>query len=102
MSMVAPRQVDHRKNQKDRTREAIVAGAMAVLRSGSTPTVLSAAEEAKVSRATAYRYFPTQESLLNEIMTITPTLAPVEAGIQDLTSNDPAERLAAVLDLLNR
>ena len=102
MSMVASRQVDHRKNQKDRTRDAIVAGAMTLLRSGSTPTVLSAAEEAKVSRATAYRYFPTQESLMNEVMSITPTLVPVEEGIQKLSGSNPAERLATVLNLLNR
>ena len=34
---------------------------------GATPTVAQAAEAALVSRTTAYRYFPTQESLLIEV-----------------------------------
>lgn len=102
MSMVASRQVDHRKNQKDRTRTAIVNAALALLKSGVTPTVGGAAEEAKVSRATAYRYFPTQESLFSEVMGITPILEPVEESLQSLTSSDAGERLAQVLDQLNR
>ena len=102
MSMVASRQVDFRKNQKDRTRAAIVDGAMSLLRSGVTPTVISAAEEARVSRATAYRYFPTQDALINEVMTITPAIDHVEQIVHNLTSADPHERLARVLDSLNR
>jgi AcrR family transcriptional regulator len=34
---------------------------------GAPPTVAQAAEAARVSRTTAYRYFPTQESLLLEV-----------------------------------
>ena len=56
-----------RVNQKRRTRAAIVEAAQELLQQGVTPTVAQAAEAALVSRTTAYRYFPTQESLLVEL-----------------------------------
>jgi len=56
-----------RVNQKQRTRQAIVDAAVALIDDGTTPTVAQAAEVALVSRTTAYRYFPTQESLLLEV-----------------------------------
>ncbi|HMQ31027.1 MAG TPA: TetR family transcriptional regulator [Chloroflexaceae bacterium] len=55
-----------RTNQKRRTRAAIVAAAAALLQSGQAPTVAEVADAAAVSRATAYRYFPSQELLLAE------------------------------------
>ncbi|MFV9507505.1 MAG: TetR family transcriptional regulator [Oscillochloridaceae bacterium umkhey_bin13] len=55
-----------RVNQKRRTRAAIVAAATALLQAGQTPTVAEVADAAAVSRATAYRYFPSQEHLLAE------------------------------------
>lgn len=55
-----------RTNQKRRTRAAIVAAAAAMLKAGQTPTVAEVADAAAVSRATAYRYFPSQEHLLGE------------------------------------
>ena len=55
-----------RINQKRRTRAAIVAAAAELLRQGKSPTVAEVADAALVSRATAYRYFPTQEYLLSE------------------------------------
>jgi AcrR family transcriptional regulator len=102
MSKNVSRQVDLRKNQKARTRAAIVEAAVDLLRDGVTPTVLSAAEAAKVSRATAYRYFPTQESLLSDVMAITPSLEPVEAALRSMITQEPQERLDAFLDLFNR
>jgi AcrR family transcriptional regulator len=56
-----------RTNQKQRTRQAIVDAAVSLMDGGTTPTVAQAAEAALVSRTTAYRYFPTQESLLLEL-----------------------------------
>jgi AcrR family transcriptional regulator len=54
-----------RARQKQRTRAALVAAARdLVARGGRPPTVAEAAEEAAISRTTAYRYFPTQKSLL--------------------------------------
>jgi AcrR family transcriptional regulator len=53
-----------RVNQKRRTRAALVQAAQHLLDQGRTPTIADVAEEALVSRATAYRYFPTHEHLL--------------------------------------
>lgn len=58
------RQDTGRVEQKRRTRESLMAAALALLREGRTPTVAEAADRAGVSRATAYRYFPTQDTLL--------------------------------------
>jgi AcrR family transcriptional regulator len=57
---------DSRANQRERTRSAIMEGARKLLRDGRIPTVADAAEAAMVSRATAYRYFPTQSALIQE------------------------------------
>ena len=56
-----------RELQKNRTRKALVASASELLRNGKQPTVTDAAEAAGISRATAYRYFPSQEMLWVEV-----------------------------------
>lgn len=56
-----------RKSQKNRTRAALVSAASDLVQSGKQPTVSEAAQAADISRATAYRYFPTQEMLLAEV-----------------------------------
>jgi AcrR family transcriptional regulator len=56
-----------RESQKNRTRKALVEAASGLMSAGTPPTVTEAAEAAGISRATAYRYFPTQEMLLAEI-----------------------------------
>jgi AcrR family transcriptional regulator len=89
---------DLRANQKERTRQALVAAAKELARSGGAPTVAEAAEQARVSRATAYRYFPTQESLLVEVSDVTPMVAPVEEMLAKLDGNDAEERLAKLID----
>jgi AcrR family transcriptional regulator len=63
---------DPRANQRRRTKAAIMEGARTLLREGKVPSVADAAEAAGVSRATAYRYFPTQGALVREA---------VEAGL---------------------
>jgi len=65
--MVVSRQDEGRTNQKHRTRRAIIEAAAELLRENRTPSVAEAAERALVSRATAYRYFPSQQSLLTEV-----------------------------------
>lgn len=50
--------------QKARTRDALVAATRALLRDGVTPSVEQAADAARVSRTTAYRYFSSQRELL--------------------------------------
>ena len=92
---------DLRANQKERTRAALLAAASELLRRGVSPTVADAAEEARVSRATAYRYFPTQESLLIEVAQLMPALRPVEELLADLPSDDTEERLRALLHKFN-
>ena len=76
--------------QKQRTRAALVAAARDLLaRDGSAPTVEQAAAAASISRTTAYRYFPSQRSLLVAAHpeTGTTSLLPADAG------DDPEKRL---------
>jgi AcrR family transcriptional regulator len=56
-----------RVNQKLRTRRALLTAAAELVAAGKTPTVAEAADAALVSRATAYRYFPSQEALLVQV-----------------------------------
>ncbi len=52
-----------RVNQKKRTREALLHAAAELMKLGRPFSIADAADFAEVSRATAYRYFPTPESL---------------------------------------
>lgn len=92
---------DPRANQKERTRTAVVAAATALLRQGAQPTVAEAAELAKVSRTTAYRYFPTQEALLVEVAQVNPATESVEQWLAGLEGGDPQERLAGLVSTFN-
>jgi AcrR family transcriptional regulator len=93
---------DPRANQKQRTRAAIVDAAVRLVREGATPTVAQAAEVAGVSRATAYRYFPTPEDLLIEVATVTPAVQPVEAVLAELGDDaDPETRFVRVQETFN-
>ena len=95
------RDTDLRANQKERTRAAVVEAARALLARGLPPTVAEAAEAARVSRATAYRYFPTQESLSLEISNVSPAVDPVEKFLEELTDEDAETRLIKLLDRFN-
>lgn len=55
-----------RPNQRRRTRKDLLQAAARLVKQGSKPTLEEIAEEAIVSRATAYRYFPNVEALLRE------------------------------------
>jgi AcrR family transcriptional regulator len=57
---------DPRANQRRRTKAAIMEGVRKLLLEGKVPSIADAAEEAGVSRATAYRYFATQGALVQE------------------------------------
>ena len=64
-----------RPNQRVRTRQDLLQAASRLMKLGRRPTLEEVAEEALVSRATAYRYFPSVESLLIE--------APIEGAVPD-------------------
>src|SRR5512146_1375689 len=62
--MAIPYESTGRTRQKQRTRDALLAAARALLAAGETPTVEQAADAAGISRTTAYRYFASQRTLL--------------------------------------
>src|SRR6516162_5155568 len=88
---------DPRANQRERTRSAIMEGARKLLRDGKIPSVADAAEMAMVSRATAYRYFPTQSALIQEaVQTGLPTTWEPDRRHADLPAfADRVERAVA-------
>lgn len=55
-----------RPNQRQRTRKDLLQAATRLVRQGLKPSLDEIAEEAMVSRATAYRYFPRLDALLLE------------------------------------
>ena len=57
-----------RTHQKRRTHDALVAAALALLRSGASPTISEVAQAAQVSPATAYRYFPSARALWTSVL----------------------------------
>jgi AcrR family transcriptional regulator len=72
-----------RQSQKNRTRRALVEAAESLMRSGGQPTVTATAEAAGISRATAYRYFPSQEMLWAEVALFAsggPLFSPLDQG----------------------
>lgn len=92
-----------RPNQKSRTRKDLLRAASRLMNAGRTPSLEEVAEEAMVSRATAYRYFPGIEALLTEAAL---DLAVPDAGsfFAGDASAEPLARLlradAAVADMI--
>ena len=85
-----------RHRQKNRTRKALLNAAAELVRQGREPTVAEVAEVGEVSRATAYRYFPTQESLLVE-MRMFALEGPLEMFDRVvLETADPVERVGVL------
>jgi AcrR family transcriptional regulator len=84
-----------RPNQKSRTRKDLLRAASRLIRQGRKPSLDEIAEEALVSRATAYRYFPSVMALLVEASF---DIATPEAGdlFRDERSGDPVSRLERV------
>lgn len=92
MSMSISYEKTGRTGQKGRTRGALVDAARALLADGVTPTVEQAAATASVARATAYRYFPNQRTLLAATFP--------EAGEPSLLGPSPPADAAARLTLV--
>ncbi len=88
---------DPRANQRKRTRRALLEAANDLVRHGSLPSVAEVAESAAVSRATAYRYFPTQSSILEALVEeIRPTVPDYASVLSD--PNNPVARVDAFLE----
>ena len=84
-----------RANQKRRTRKDLLQAASRLMKQGRKPSIDEIAEEALVSRATAYRYFPGLEALLVEA-----SLDVAVPSAQDLferaSPSDPVARVQTV------
>lgn len=65
--MEVPYESTGRREQKSRTRRALVEATRALLADGRIPTVEDSARSAGISRTTAYRYFPNQRALLGAV-----------------------------------
>jgi AcrR family transcriptional regulator len=86
------RKPGERANQRYRTRKDLIAAAEQLMKTGSKPSLEDIAAAARVSRATAYRYFPNVEALLIE--------APLDSAAPDIdalfardASSDPETRI---------
>jgi AcrR family transcriptional regulator len=84
-----------RPNQKRRTRKDLLQAAARLMRQGRKPSLDEVAEEALVSRATAYRYFPSIEALLAEASADVATPEPEDLFSGDAPA-DPAARVERV------
>lgn len=90
---------DGRANQRRRTRQALIDAALALRDEGRDPTLPEVAERALVSRATAYRYFPSIEALMSETAT--------DRGMRPLAAfwqpgDDPVEGIGRAAQELHR
>ncbi|UWU13178.1 TetR/AcrR family transcriptional regulator [Rhizobium sullae] len=81
------------RGPRARTRKLMLETATRLMQSGITPSVSEVAEAAEVSRATAYRYFPSQAALVHAV--VDEALGP----ILDWSSDSP-DAHTRVADLL--
>src|SRR5690606_11001023 len=84
-----------RANQRHRTRKDLLVAAAQLSRDGHKPSLEAVAEAARVSRATAYRYFPSIDALLVESALDLETPTP-QALFGPGAPGDPVARLEAV------
>lgn len=89
-----PYELGGRSAQKQRTRDALVAAARELVAGGVTPSVEEAAAAARISRTTAYRYFPTKRALL---LAAHPEVA-ASSMLPPNAPEDTATRLDLVVD----
>lgn len=81
-----------RTNQRYRTRKDLLQAASRLMKDGHQPTMAEVAKEARVSRATAYRYFDSVEVVLCEA-TMDQVIKSPEELFADFDSVDPVERV---------
>ena len=81
------------RGAKARTRRLMLDAAIALMQSGVTPSVTGVAEMAGVSRATAYRYFPSEAALVHAV--VDEALGPILEWTPG--DGDSADRVADLL-----
>jgi AcrR family transcriptional regulator len=86
-------------NQMERTRSAIVAAARDLADSGAEITMPAIAAEARVSEATAYRYFPDLVSLLRAAVMAEDLVTVLRSVTR---SDDPVERIGQAAEILGQ
>jgi AcrR family transcriptional regulator len=89
-----------RSNQRRRTRKDLLEAATRLIKQGRQPALEDVAAEALVSRATAYRYFPSIDALLLEASIDIAVPDPQEL-FADESSADPVVRVARADDALH-
>jgi AcrR family transcriptional regulator len=85
---------DHGAGHRGRVFRRLLDEAVALVRRGRIPSVAEVAQSAGVSRATAYRYFPSRSQLVSAV--IAEALAPVRRAVPQ--QGDPKQRLHELLD----
>ncbi|HYI64965.1 MAG TPA: TetR/AcrR family transcriptional regulator [Allosphingosinicella sp.] len=81
-----------RPHQKSRTRKDLLRAASRLMSAGRSPCLEDVAQEAMISRATAYRYFPGIEALLAEAA-LDVAMPDAESFFAGDASAEPLERL---------
>lgn len=84
-----------RPNQRRRTRKDLLQAASRLVKQGLKPSLEEIAEEAMVSRATAYRYFPKLDELLLEA-SLDVAVPEADVVLKDAPKDDPVARLDRV------
>ena len=79
---------------RDRTRANLLQHAGGLMRLGRMPSMLEVAQAAGVSRATAYRYFPSRSHLISAV--VADALGPVRSF--EPTTHDGRERIRELFD----
>jgi AcrR family transcriptional regulator len=96
-----PRSSQGRIHQRQRTRDAIVAAAIELLKSGATPSMAEIAEAALVSRRTIYLHFPTLDQLLTDARIGLLSKQAVDAAFElDDPGGDVETRVTTMVDAI--
>jgi AcrR family transcriptional regulator len=85
---------DHGAGHRGRQFTRLLNQAVKLVRRGRIPSVAEVAQSAGVSRATAYRYFPSRSKLVSAV--IAEALGPVRRAVPQ--QGDPKQRLHELLD----
>eukprot|EP01035_Chromulina_nebulosa_P000207 gene207-302_t len=94
--LVSRQQIESTENErgpKVRMRKRMLEAAIGLMQQGITPSVTDVAEAAEVSRATAYRYFPSQAALVHAV--VDEALGPILEWTSVQT--DPRDRIKDLL-----